>query len=94
MIRVLIERRVVEDRISDYQLAVRVVRLRAMDCEGYTSGETLRDVDDPNRFVIISTWDDVAAWKAWAASGDRREIVTKLGPMLLQSERITVLEPV
>ncbi|MBI5015222.1 MAG: antibiotic biosynthesis monooxygenase [Deltaproteobacteria bacterium] len=93
MVRVLIDRKVLEDRISDYQLAVRGVRIRAMDYPGYVSGETLCDADDPRRYVTISTWSNRAAWLAWAASDTRRELMEKLAPLLMQTERVTVLEP-
>jgi heme-degrading monooxygenase HmoA len=93
MIRVIIERRVMEGKVAEYQHAVRGVRLEAMACEGYISGETLRDVKDPSRYVVLSTWNNLDAWKAWASSEARRRLMAKIKPMLTESEQIQVLEP-
>ena len=93
MVRVIIERKVLQDKIPAYRLAVRSVRLDAMEQAGYISGETLRDVADPCRFVTLSTWNSREAWEEWAASEERRDSMTRLEAMLAGAEHITVLEP-
>lgn len=65
----------------------------AMECDGYISGETLRDVADPCRYVVLSTWNNREAWLAWSASEKRREMVERLTPMLVEQEQVRVLEP-
>jgi heme-degrading monooxygenase HmoA len=61
---------------------------------GYVSGETLRNVDDPEDFIVISTWqsiDDfivistwqsIDDWKAWAANERRLAVESKVDALL------------
>lgn len=46
---------------------------------GYVSGETLRSLDDPSLWVVLSTWLDADLWKAWEASPERKEIEDSIG---------------
>ncbi|RMG84373.1 MAG: antibiotic biosynthesis monooxygenase [Candidatus Dadabacteria bacterium] len=94
MVRVLIERKVNPSMLEAYQLAIRNMRAHAVHHEGYISGETLRDVTDPDHFVVVSTWADRGAWERWAASEARHRVMANIAPMLEEPERITVCEPV
>jgi heme-degrading monooxygenase HmoA len=94
MIRVLIERRLLEGVEEDLQKAMREMRREAIHVPGYLSGETLRSVADPNRYVIISSWRSLADWEAWSKSETRQRIEERIGPLLTEPERVTVFEPV
>ncbi|GAB4264529.1 MAG: hypothetical protein Kow0092_16260 [Deferrisomatales bacterium] len=94
MVRVLIERRISEGMVEAYNLALREMRLQAVQKAGYISGESLRDVTDPFHYVVISTWNAASDWNAWFQSEARRTVLAKIAPMLQEPERITVLEPV
>lgn len=94
MVRVLIERRVSSAMLEAYGSALREMRLQAVQKPGYISGESLRDVQRPGHFVVISTWNGRGDWEAWAGSESRRRVMARIGPMLEEPEKITVLEPV
>lgn len=94
MIRVLIERNIASEMEESYRTMLREIRREAVHAEGYISGETLRDHDDANHYVIISTWRSRHDWQRWAASSDRRTAMERMRPMLAESEHVTVLEPV
>jgi heme-degrading monooxygenase HmoA len=40
---------------------------------GYISGETLRNVDDRNEYLVISTWKSIESWERWLANEKRAE---------------------
>ena len=42
----------------------------------------MRNVDDPQDFIVISTWQSVEAWKTWLASKGRTEIQNKIDALL------------
>ncbi len=94
MVRVLIERRISEGMVESYNLALREMRLQAVQKEGYISGETLRNTRNAHHYVVISTWNSRHDWQAWADSEARRQVMAKIAPMLEESEKVTVLEPV
>jgi heme-degrading monooxygenase HmoA len=74
-IRVLIERRIVpgnELALSDLLIKL---RSKAMHAKGYISGETLRSVDDPFEYLVISTWNSLDDWKNWEADKERQILI-------------------
>jgi heme oxygenase (mycobilin-producing) len=40
---------------------------------GYISGETMRNVEDRNEYLVISTWKSLEAWQEWFANEKRAE---------------------
>jgi heme-degrading monooxygenase HmoA len=81
-IRVLIERKIVpgnELALSDLLIKL---RSKAMHTKGYISGETLRSVDDPFEYLVISTWNSLDDWKNWEADKERQEIQTEIDNLL------------
>lgn len=58
------------------------LRSKATTQPGYISGETLRNVNDPEDYVVISTWQSVEAWNAWEASQGRAEMQSKIDSLL------------
>ena len=61
-----------------------LIELRALATgqPGYISGETLRNVDDPEESLVISTWNSVEDWKTWLASGERDRVQGKIDNLL------------
>jgi heme-degrading monooxygenase HmoA len=93
MIRVLIERRIREGAGTEYERTQRELRFEALREHGYLTGETWRDLDDPQHYVVVSTWRSRREWEGWAGSEARRRVLDRLAPLVL-SERITFLEHV
>ncbi|MCW5891235.1 MAG: antibiotic biosynthesis monooxygenase [bacterium] len=93
MIRVLIERRVRRGRGPAYEHLQRELRFEALREHGYLTGETWRDLDDPDHYVVISTWRHRADWEGWVAAPARQAVLERLSS-LVESERITLYEHV
>jgi len=85
-VRVLIKREV--EPFHERHLHHVLVRLRvkAMEQEGYISGETLRSLENPNEILVISTWNKLADWKAWENSPERRQIEKEIAGYLRRPE--------
>ena len=66
---------------SLYQLLMEN-RRRLLGIKGYISGETLQALDNPSSFLVISTWNSLEEWHAWVSSTGRKEIQTKIKPLL------------
>lgn len=58
------------------------LRAKAMQARGYISGETLRSLDDPNAFLVISTWNSLDDWKAWETNRERKTIQDEIEKLL------------
>lgn len=90
-VKVIIERRVLPGQERRALEVMRLMRVRCLDEDGYISGETLRDSDDPHNIVVISSWFGLMDWRRWHASADRREFEQQIRPLLAAPERVRVL---
>lgn len=58
-------------RLSELLFELRTMASRQ---PGYISGETLRNVADPDEYLVISTWKSLEAWQMWFADKRRAEL--------------------
>ena len=81
-VKIIIRRRVPKDKESELLPLLMQLRSKAITQSGYISGETLRNVDNPEEYIVISTWESVEAWKAWESSKERKEVQEKIDTLL------------
>jgi heme-degrading monooxygenase HmoA len=81
-VKIIIGRKVPKGKEGQLLPLLLELRSKATTQPGYISGETLRNVDDPEDFVVISTWQSADAWKAWESSRGRRELQNKIDSLL------------
>jgi heme-degrading monooxygenase HmoA len=77
-VRIIIDRKVKKGKESDFAKLLRELRSKAVPSKGYISGETLRALDDPHNFIVITTWHSIDDWKKWEKSPERKKIQTKI----------------
>jgi heme-degrading monooxygenase HmoA len=73
-VKILIKRTVPENKIKDLGPLLKRLRILATNHPGYISGETLRCLDKPGEYLVISTWQSVEDWQTWEQDAERREI--------------------
>jgi heme-degrading monooxygenase HmoA len=81
-IKILIKRRLPLDKTQAMIELSRQLRILAMEQEGYISGETLRRIDNPEEFLVISAWQSIEDWQKWLNSSQRKEIQSKIDVLL------------
>lgn len=81
-VKVVIRRIIPEHRAQDLIPLLKKLRSLAALQPGYISGETLRRLDKPDEFLVISTWSSAADWDRWARSQERNEIQGKIDTIL------------
>ena len=81
-VKVLIKRRVPEEAAKKMIPLFRQMRVEANNQPGYISGETMRSLDNPDEFLVISTWETSEDWKNWFESEDRKEVQDKIDELL------------
>jgi len=77
-VKILIKRRLPLDKARDMITISRQLRMLAMQQGGYISGETLRRIDDPEEFLVISTWQSFEDWHNWLNSSLRQELQSEI----------------
>ena len=81
-VKILIKRTVPEDKAKEMIPLFRQMRVLATSQPGYISGETLKSLDKPNTFLVISTWHSSDDWEKWLLIKDRQEIQDKIDALL------------
>ncbi|MDJ0829726.1 MAG: antibiotic biosynthesis monooxygenase family protein [Desulfobacterales bacterium] len=81
-VKILIKRKVPEDKAREMIPLFRQMRSMATNQSGYISGETLRNLEYPEIFMVISTWQSSQDWENWLISKDRQEIQAKIDALL------------
>jgi heme-degrading monooxygenase HmoA len=81
-VKVLIKRRVPADKAKDMIPLFRRMRTLANEQNGYISGETLRNLEKPEEFLVISVWDSSQDWNNWLNSPQRKEIQMQVDRLL------------
>ena len=89
-VRVIIEREVVPGHESRLKALMTQARTKAIKSKGYISGETIRAIDNPNKYVILSNWNSAEDWRAWETSPERLKLQQELEPLLARKEKCTV----
>ena len=81
-VKVLIKRSVPEKKAREIIPLFRRMRALAMTQEGYISGETLRDMDNREEFLVISSWQSSDDWDRWLRSTERQKIQGEIDALL------------
>jgi heme oxygenase (mycobilin-producing) len=82
-IKILIKRKIPKGfKDPNFNKLIRQLRALAVVQQGYISGETLRRIDHPHDYLVISTWQNTDAWNAWRTSRERAEIQERIDVLL------------
>jgi heme-degrading monooxygenase HmoA len=91
MIKVMIDRHCQSGKESELKHLLIELRMEALQRHGYVSGETLREVDDPLNFIVISMWTTLEYWKAWDTARQRLAIEEMIDTLLIAPRQVRVL---
>ncbi len=81
-VKVLIRRTVPEGNAREMIPLFRSMRQMAMQQPGYISGETLRNYNNPEEFLVISSWQSIEEWENWLKSLERQDIQAQIDALL------------
>ncbi|MBU1712082.1 MAG: antibiotic biosynthesis monooxygenase [Proteobacteria bacterium] len=81
-IKIIIKRTVSEDKEKYLTPLLKQLRALANNQPGYISGETLKRVDNPSDYLVISTWQSVEDWNRWFLSNERIGVQNKIDIIL------------
>ena len=75
-------------------ITARGLRSEAMIQPGYISGETLRSLDNPEEYLVVSKWETADEWKKWLHSKERRDIQGQVDSLLGEKTFYEIFESV
>ena len=93
-VEIMIKRKVTQGEHARV-LTPLILRMRALaTCQpGYISGETLRNVDEPEECLVVSKWDTIEHWQKWLNSKERKEIQKKIDDLTGGETEYKIYEP-
>ena len=71
-VKVIIKRRFKKGEAKEVFALLNKFRAEAMSQDGYITGETLSGFDDPQKVLVISTWQNIDSWLKWKEDSDRK----------------------
>jgi heme-degrading monooxygenase HmoA len=89
-IRALIEREIKAGSELKLNHLLLKLRAKAMQAKGYISGETLRALNNPSKFLVISTWNSLAEWEAWDKDSQRQVIQEEIDKLLRHPAKTSI----
>ena len=77
-VKILIKRSIGQEVAPVVRPLIVELRAHAMKQSGYISGETLKCIDRPGEYLVISTWQSLDDWKKWLKSQERILLENKI----------------
>jgi len=81
-VKIFIRRTVPQEKAKKMIPLFRQMRASATAQPGYITGETLRSMDNPEEFMVISTWQSSEDWNKWLKSEDRHKVQSQIDELL------------
>ena len=81
-VKIFIRRVIAEEKIRFLLPLFRRLRNLATNQPGYISGETLKKIDSPGKYLVISTWQSLDDWREWVVSRERIEVQREIDARL------------
>ncbi len=93
-VQVMIKRKWKVDKPEKLLPLLEKLHTRAKKQPGYISGETLRSIEDPEDFLVISKWETAEDWKKWLNSKERRDIQGRVDSLIGEKTFYEVYETI
>ena len=81
-IKVILYRRVPSEKANELKPLLLEMRSLALAQPGYISGETLMNADDPEEYIVISSWTNETNWEDWLKNESRQSIQDRIDQLL------------
>ena len=77
-VKILIKRSIRQEIAPVLRPLIVELRAHAMRQPGYISGETLKCIDRPGEYLVISTWQSLDEWNNWLNCQERKILEDKI----------------
>ena len=81
-VKILIKRKVSSEKVQELVPLLKRLRTLALRQSAYISGETLKRLDRPGEYLVISTWESLKAWDQWVVNPERQLIQSQIDSLL------------
>ena len=93
-VKVMIKRKWQVEKPEELYPLLAELRAAARKQPGFISGETLRSLDDPEDFLVISIWETAEDWTKWMQNKKRRDLQGRVDSMIGEKTFYEIFETV
>ena len=93
-IQVIIKRKLIIDKPKEIFPLFSELNSQAIQQPGYIGSTTLKNIDKPEEYMVISTWATADDWKAWYLSEKRRDIQGRVDSLIGERTHYSIYEDV
>jgi heme-degrading monooxygenase HmoA len=93
-IQVIIKRKLIIDKPEEVFPLFTALHSQAMQQPGYIDSKTLKNIDKPQEYMVISTWETADDWRTWFQSKERRDIQGRVDSLIGERTHYSVYEDV
>ena len=93
-IQVIIKRKLIIEKPDEIFPLFSELRSQAMQQPGYIDSKTLKNIDKPEEYMVISTWETADDWKTWFQSKERRDIQGRVDSLIGERTHYNIYEAI
>jgi heme-degrading monooxygenase HmoA len=93
-VQVIIKRKLIIDKPEKIFPLFSEMRSQAMQQPGYIDSKTLKNIDKPQEYMVISSWETADDWRTWFQSKERRDIQGRVDSLIGERTHYSVYEDV
>jgi heme-degrading monooxygenase HmoA len=93
-VQVIIKRKLIIENPEEIFPLLAELRSRAKQQQGYIDSATLKNIDEPEEYMVISIWETADDWKSWYQSKERRDIQGRVDSLIGERTQYSVYEDV
>ena len=93
-IEVIIKRKLLINNPQDLIPLLSDLRSLAMEQPGYLASKTLRSIENPDEYMVVSKWETAEDWERWYTSKKRREIQGQVDSIIGEKTFYEIFETV
>lgn len=90
--KIIIKRRVSKDIEPELRALLVKLRNKAIIQPGYMSGETLKNVEDHDETIVISTWQSLNHWQSWFNNPERIELQSMVDAIIDEPTQYSIYQ--
>ncbi len=91
-VTVLIRRKVATGKDELLENLYRELIAEAMSQKGYVGAETMKRVDLPDEYLVVSNWETVEDWSRWLISETRRSYQERIDALTDSETKFEIYE--
>jgi heme-degrading monooxygenase HmoA len=93
-VQVIIKRKLIVDKPDEIFPLFSKLHSLATQQPGYIHSTTLKNIDKPEEYMVISTWETADDWKTWFQSKERRDLQGRVDSLIGERTHYSIYEDV